>query len=291
MKNKICQIVDSSGSLPRDFIENYDIIEVPFYFKFKDTDYYRENIDYDTDNFFRHMKKYPEDIPKTSAPNPHDWLDVFEREYKDGFRDFIVTTISSKLSNSFQAASVAKNQFKDAHEDIKIEVIDSNTCATGKGAFEIWISRMIRSGRKYEDIVKKTYKIIPHINSLFVVNSLKYMNAGGRIGGATAFIGKVMNIKPLAEFVDGEVEVIKPSIGRKKSLRAMIDVALSRIDDINDTIITIQNAMSKRDADYMEKYLKRKTSEKVEVFSSNLGITVGAHSGPGAIGIGFVEKV
>lgn len=70
----------------------------------------------------------------------------------------------------------------------------------------------------------------------------------------------------------------------------MIDVVISRITDINKSIITIQNALSEKDAEYMERYLEKKANKKIEVFSSELGITVGAHSGPGAIGVGFVEE-
>ena len=115
------------------------------------------------------------------------------------------------------------------------------------------------------------------------------MKAGGRIGGATAFLGKLINIKPLCEFIDGEVHPIKAIIGRKKSLKTMIDVAISRIADINKMIIIVQNAECREDADYMCSYLREKTNNSSQIYSSNLGITVGAHSGPGAIGIGFVE--
>ena len=79
MGKTICQIVDSSGSLPRHFITSYNISEVPFYLKFENTDYYKENIDYKTTDFYKYMKNHPDDIPKTSAPNPHDWLSIFKK--------------------------------------------------------------------------------------------------------------------------------------------------------------------------------------------------------------------
>lgn len=289
MNATICQIVDSSGSLPRDFIKKHNIKEVPFYFKFGNTDYQKENIDYETTEFFKHMAEYPDDVPKTSAPNPHDWLSLFEEQYNKGIREYIVTTISSKLSSSFQSAISAKEIFKERKDDIRIEVVDSNTCACGQAALEICIAKMIDNDRGFEYIIEKIYKMIPKINSLFVVDSLKYMEAGGRIGKAAALLGKIINIKPVCEFIDGEVHVVRPSIGRKKSLRAMIDKAVSRIKDINKVIMTIQNAKSQEDSDYMRNYLCEKINNSVEIFSSGLGITVGAHSGPGAIGMGFVE--
>jgi len=235
------------------------------------------------------MEEYPDDVPKTSTPNIYDWLTIFGEQYAKGAKKYIVTTISSKLSTSFQTAISAKKIFEEKNNDVQIEVISSNTCACGQAALEIGIAKMIYSDRDYGDIIETIHKMVTNIISLFVVNSLTYMKAGGRIGGATAFMGKLINIKPVCEFINGEVHPIKAIIGRKKSLKAMIDIAVSRIIDINKMIIIIQNAKCQEDADYMCKYLRVKINNSCEIFNSNLGITVGAHSGPGAIGIGFVE--
>lgn len=289
MSRTVCQIIDSSGNLPRNILEQYNISEASFYVKFKSTDYVRENVDYETEAFFEHMEKNPNDIPNTAAPNVHDWLSILKERYAAGARKFIITTISSKLSASFQTATSAKEMFAEDFADAPVEVIDSNTCACGQAALEIWIARMIENGKNYESIVEKAREMIPRINTLFAVNSLKYMEAGGRIGSAAALLGVLINIKPVCEFVDGEVRVIRPVVGRKRSIRAMVDAAVSRIGNINRAIIVLQNAKSAQDADYMYQYLKEKTKEKIQVFSSTLGITVGAHSGPGSIGIGFVE--
>jgi len=289
MNKTICQIVDSSGSLPRDFIKQYNISEVPFYVKFESTNYYRENVEYEITEFYKHMENQPDDVPKTSAPNIHDWLTVFEEWYARGAKKYIVTTISSKLSASFQTAISAKGIFEERNNDVNIEVISSNTCACGQAALEIGIAKMIDSDRDFEDIIKTIHKMVTNISSLFVVNNLTYMKAGGRIGGATAFLGKIINIKPVCEFIDGIVHPIKMIRGRNKSLKTMIDVAVSRIIDINKMIIIIQNAQCQEDADYICNYLREKTNYCCQIFKSNLGITVGAHSGPGAIGIGFAE--
>lgn len=289
MNRTICQIVDSSGSLPRDFIEQYNIREVPFYFKFDNANYYRENVDYEVTEFYKHMEEYPDEVPKTSAPNIHDWLTVFEEQYNRGARMYIVTTISSKLSSSFQTAISAKKIFEERNNDVHIEVMSSNTCACGQAALEIGIAKMIDRDRDFGAIVETIQKMVTNISTLFVVNSLTYMKAGGRIGGATAFLGKLINIKPVCEFRDGVVHPIKAIRGRKKSLTTMIDAAVSRISDINKMIIIIQSAECQEDEDYICDYLKRKVNYGGQIFNSNLGVIVGAHSGPGTIGIGFVE--
>ncbi|TEB13303.1 DegV domain-containing protein [Pelotomaculum sp. FP] len=289
MSKTICQVVDSSGNLPREFIKQYNIIEVPFYFTFDNTNYYCENVNYTITEFYKHMVEYPDEVPKTSAPNILDWLTVFEEQYAGGAKKYIVTTISPKLSSSFQTAISAKKIFEERNKDVEIKVISSDTCACGQAALEIGIAKMIDSGIDYVDIVEIIHKMISNISTLFVVNSLTYMKAGGRIGGAAAFLGKLINIKPLCEFIDGMVHPIKAIRGRKNSLKTMIDVAVSRIIDINKMIIIIQHAECQEDADYICNYLKEKGNYSGHVFNSGLGIIVGAHSGPGTIGIGFVE--
>ncbi len=284
----ICQVVDSSGGLPRDFIQKYAISEVPFYFRFDSPGYFRENVDGDLTAFYRHMTEYPNILPKTSAPNINDWLTVFEAQYAKGVKEYIVSTISAKLSSSFQTAVLAKNLFMEKNQDAKVEVIDSNTCACGQAALEIAITRMIENGENFQQVVARAKELVTQVNTLFVVNSLKYMAAGGRIGGAAAFVGKLVQIKPVCEFVEGVVRPVKAAIGRKNSLKAMIDIAVTRITDINKMIITLQNAEFQDDADYAIGYLKKETGFSGTIYTSELGIIVGAHSGPGAIGIGFL---
>jgi DegV family protein with EDD domain len=289
MDKKICQIVDSSGCLPREIIKQYQISEVPFYFTFNQENYYRENVSCESNDFYQHMVEYPEEVPKTAAPNIEDWLATFEERYAGGAREFIVTTISSLLSSSYQNALAAKKIFKERHNDIRMRVVSSNTCACGQAALEIGIAKMLDSNKDYKDLIEVIHKMVSRISTLFVVNSLKYMKAGGRIGGATAFLGKLINIKPLCEFIDGTVHPIKAIRGRNNSLKAMVEATLARISDLNKTIIIIQNAQCQEDANFIVNYIKDKVNYTGKIFNSSLGIIVGAHSGPGTIGIGFLE--
>lgn len=286
----ICQIVDSSGGLPRDFVQKNNVNEVPFYFRFDSPDYLRENVDGNLTEFYRHMTEYPNILPKTAAPNINDWLSVLEKQYAKGAREYIISTISAKLSSSFQTAALAKDLFIEKNTDAKVEVIDSKTCACGQAALEIAINRMIRNGTSFQEVVIRAKELVAHINTLFVVNNLKYMAAGGRIGGATAFVGKLVQIKPVCEFVEGVVRPVKAVIGRKNSLKTMIDTAIARIADIDKMVIILQNAEFEDDADYAIDYLKKATGFCGVFYTSQLGVIVGAHSGPGAAGIGFVPN-
>lgn len=289
MSREICLIADSSGGLPQEIVEQHQITQVPFYFKFQNTDYYCENVDYSASEFYQHMEKAPEDVPQTAAPNVNDWLSALEERYLQGARKLMITTISSKLSSSFQTASLAKNVFLEQHEEAEVEVIDSNTCACGQASLEIAIAKMLESGKSFQEIVSRVNQTVSNVTTLFVVNNLKYMEAGGRIGGATAFLGKLAQIKPVCEFISGAVRPVKAVIGRKNSLKSMMDIAISRISDWSQLIVTVQNAEYMEDAEYAVDYLRKTASFSGKIYRSDLGVVVGAHSGPGAAGIGLVE--
>ena len=113
-----------------------------FILSLEGTDYARENVDWGVEAFYSHMEEHPNEVPQTACPNVYDWLSVFERQKEKGFKKLIVTTISSKLSGSFQTAVNAKQIFDDENGDTRLEVIDSNTCACGQAALEIGIAKM-----------------------------------------------------------------------------------------------------------------------------------------------------
>jgi DegV family protein with EDD domain len=115
------------------------------------------------------------------------------------------------------------------------------------------------------------------------------MKAGGRIGGATEFVGTLLKIKPISEFVDGVVKPIKAVRTRRKSLDKMVDIIADRIKNPKKVIISTRSAMFKEDEDYMIEKLREKLNYEGEIYSGMLGAVIGAHSGPGAIGIGFTE--
>lgn len=291
MNERIAQLVDSAGNLPRELFDKYTIKEIPLYFSFDQLHYYRENVDYSNSDFYMHMKNEPQQIPKTSAPSIYDWLKGYKDMYEKGYNKFIVTTIASKLSASYQNAVMARDIFLESIKDAKVEIFESKTCACGQAALEIKIAQMINSKKlSWEDIIKRTGQLIPNAVSLFTVQELTYMLAGGRIGGAAAMIGNLVKIRPVCEFVNGVVHPIKAVRGRKKSLDYLINTCVSRIKNIRDTVIITQDAICEDDGLFIIKELKQRLGQDILIFQSNVGTSVGSHSGPGALGVGFISN-
>lgn len=290
MKEKIAQLMDSAGNLPRDIFGRYTLREVPLYFSFDNNQYFRENIDISNKEFYLHMKKYPRQVPKTSAPNVYDWLNIIKELYDEGYNRFIVTTIASKLSASYNNAAAAFNMFQKTAQDIQVEVLDSQTCACGQAALEIKIAQMIQAGQmSWEEIVSRTKELIFKTASLFTVEELTYMKAGGRIGGAAAFLGSLIKIKPICEFINGTVHPVSVARVRKKALQYLIDICASRIGNLQESVIVAQNALCEEDEQFMVDGLKDRLGQDIQIYRSQVGTSVGSHSGPGSIGVGFVN--
>jgi DegV family protein with EDD domain len=288
--NKIAQIVDFASNLPKEISEKYNIVKIPFYITFDGEDYLVQGKDISDEEFYNKMAENPNKVPKTAAPNSEDWFKAFKEKYDKGFKEFIVTTISNELSASYQNAYIAKNDFTKKYEDSKITLIDTRTCTCGQAALEIKIAELIKKGVKsFEEISKIAKESVKKTTTIFSVKTLKYMKAGGRIGGATEFVGTLLNIKPISEFVDGVVKPIKAVRTRKKSLDKMVDIIVDRIKDPKKVVLCTRSAMFEEDENYMVEKLREKLNYEGEIYSGMLGAVIGAHSGPGAIGIGFTE--
>jgi len=287
---KIAQIVDSASNLPDEVLDKYKITKVPFYITFDGKEYLVQGKDISDEEFYNKMAEDPERVPKTAAPNSEDWIKIFEEKYNDGFKNIVVTTISNELSASYQNAYIAKNDFLKKHEDAAISLIDTRTCTCGQAALEIKIAELIKDREKsFDEISKIAEESITKTTTIFSVKTLKYMKAGGRIGGATEFVGTLLKIKPISEFVDGVVKPIKAVRTRRRSIDKMVDIIADRVKDPNKIVLCTRSAMFEEDENYMIEKLKEKLNYTGEIYSGMLGAVIGAHSGPGAIGIGFTE--
>lgn len=287
----IAQIVDSAGNLPRNTLYKYNITEVPLYFSFNDDTYYRENVDCSNEDFYLRMQENPQQAPKTCAVNTYDWLQCFNELYEKGHKSLIVTTIAGKLSATYQNAIKAREMFLAAVNNARVEIIDTQTCACGQAALEIRIAQMIHElNLSWAELLDRAQAMIPNTTSLFSVRELTYMKAGGRIGGAAAFLGNIMKIQPICEFIQGSVHPIKAVRSRPRALKSMVDICAGRIANVKNTIVVTQNALCEDDELLIVELIKNKLGPELQIFRSRVGTSVGAHSGPGAIGIGLVSE-
>ncbi len=207
---KIKVVTDSSADLSADIVKELGITVVPLYVRFGD-EIFRERVTISDDEFYKRLTEGPVH-PATIQPGPNDFLEVYQKLAKEA--DGILSVhISSKLSGTLNSAIQAKNMMTTS---IPIEIVDSKTVSAALGLVVIAAVELAGQQKDLQQVVKKTEEMTNNTHILCLLDTLKYLEKGGRIGKAKALLGTVLNIKPLLTLKEGEVVPARPSPHAKK---------------------------------------------------------------------------
>lgn len=280
---------DSSCDLPENLRQQFNIDVVPFYISFDKENYLKENIDIKIYDFYEKIVS-EKIIPKTSLPSMEDYCEYFKKHLDNGL-DILCFTICSELSGSYQSAVNAANIMLEDYPERKILVIDSRKATVAQGLLVIEASKMQKAGFSIEETFEKMEQLKHEGIIVFTIDTLEYLQKGGRIGKASALAGSLLNIKPILLLDNGILEPHSKVRGRKKSLSEILKIFNEYIkDDINKYEVAIAHAHCKDEAIELEKNLNEKYNIKLSYPIFDIGVTVGAHTGATAIGVGFVKK-
>jgi len=281
-------ISDSSCDLSESLLQQLDISLVPYYISFDTINYHKEMVDIKPQDFYKIIieKKI---YPKTSLPPIQDYIDVFEPHLKEG-KDIICMCLTSKFSGSFQSANNAKTILLETYPNRTIEVVDSILVTGSQGLLVMEAARMRDAGFSLADTIntlnhqKETGKIN------FTVDALDYLQKGGRIGKVSAFAGTLLNIKPIIVVENGELIPHSKVRGHKRAMNYIIQKTITEIGDKKEKYqLCLINASRSDDIAYLRNTL---TNYGFEIYPDTftIGITIGTHIGPTAIGICYLKK-
>lgn len=274
-------IVDSMCDVPQEYAQRYNIEIMPLTVHFAD-ETYKDGLDITMDEFYKKLADY-KDLPTTSQVTPIDFFNAFKAETSLG-NDIITITGSSEMSGTYNSAILAKK-----HMDVdSIYVIDSRSITLGGGFLAIKAARLVEEGLKTEEIVKVIEESKNRIKQLFIVDTLKYLQKGGRISVAASVLGSILNVKPIITVIDGKLEMIEKARGHKKAVSLILDMLDQNNWNLNDKVIAINHTNSQEKADALEKILRKKYDIK-EIIRGEVGGVVATHAGPGAIALYFEE--
>jgi DegV family protein with EDD domain len=219
-------------------------------------------------------------LPETAAPSPGAFLTAFAKAVEEGASAVIVVTLSSKLSGTFQSAKIAA----DAFQGIPVFVLDSEAVSMGQGVIVAALAEEALAGRSFDELVTLGQVLVTKTGVVAMLDTLDHLIKGGRVGGAKAFIGQMLSIKPLIRLRDGEVSEAGRQRTVSKALRHIADEVKAR--GSLDRIAVI-HANSPHVAALTE--LVAGISVNHPLIVASIGPTVGTHGGPGAIGIAWLE--
>ncbi|MDK2787551.1 MAG: hypothetical protein PWP07_776 [Epulopiscium sp.] len=280
---------DSSCDLPDSLLKEYNIELIPYYVSFDQTTYYKEREEITLENFY-YILRNQNVFPKTSLPSVDDYMKTFIKYIQD-HKNIICFCLTSKFSGSYQAAVNAKNILEEEYPEAKIEVINSIQATAGQGLIVLQAAKMKKAGYSMEDIIKNIEVLKETARITFFVDTLEYLEKGGRIGKVSALIGGVLNFKPLIVVKDGELNPYGKIRGRKKALRKIIEMAEEIVQNNFDSYeFCIAEGDCIEEAEALKSMLEEEWNIKIDLPFFKIGTTIGTNTGPDTIGICFIKK-
>jgi len=279
-------IADSACDLPLEYFQSNNIILVPLKVHM-DNEEFNDLVTINPKTVYDAMRNGK--APKTSQVSPQDFYETFRQLAKDK-RQGLYIAFSSELSGTYQTAVMMLEEVKAEFPEFELEIIDSKCASLGLGLAVMEVARNAANGKSLAELTEIAKFQCSHMEHLFTVADLEYLARGGRISKSSAFIGGLLNIKPLLNVEDGKLIPLEKFRGKKKLMRAVIETMKERGNQLNEQIIGISHGDDLEEA--MEyKALIEETFQPKSVFISSVGATIGAHSGPGTIAIFFLSKL
>ena len=272
-------VTDSTADLPPGLAEKLGIVVVPLCVKFG-TDVYRDGVDLQADEFYRRLVSSPS-LPATSVPPPGVFVEAFTRASKGG-NSVLSIHLSSKLSGTFECARLASGDLRDA----RVEVVDSETVSMGLGLIVIKAAEEARAGGSLDEVMLSVRNSMNRCHVIGALDTLEYLQKGGRIGRAAAFLGNVLNVKPLLSVRDGEVHPLERVRTRRRALDRICELALE-LQPFDE--VAVLNSAAAEEADRVASCLAG-VFPPVLIHRSSFGPVLGTYVGPGAVGIAVLQK-
>lgn len=269
-------ISDSTSDLPEDLVKELDITVLPLRILFGDEEF-RDGLDLTNSEFYDKLAK-SRILPTTAQIGPGEFLEEFSKHLNNG-DEVIGIFISSKLSGTCGSAMIAKEMLSSDN----IRIIDSLNVTFGLGLLVIEAARMVKRGKKAEEIVCKIEEVKNKVCFYGIINNLEYLKRGGRLSSAGAFAGNLFGIKPLITVKDGEVAVIGNARGQKKAIAWVMEDIKKKKMSLNNKLICIGYNLPPEDLVSFQEALFRAYTPN-EVIVMKIGAVVGTHAGPSCVG-------
>lgn len=225
----------------------------------------------------------------TMASNPAVILEKFEEYAKQG-KDILHISFSSALSSGYNNIVNGANEIMKNYPEMKIIVIDTLSASLGEGIMIRKAVEMKKEGKSLEETADWINEHCPHLNIQFTVDDLNFLYRGGRLSRSSAILGTVINIKPILYFdKEGKLVALDKVRGRKKALTTLVDNMEARLGEFRDKQVFIGIVHGDCEAD--AKYIANVITERfgyTDIVIRPIGPSIGAHSGPGAVGIIFL---
>lgn len=281
MKKIAVAVLSTSGM---DYLKEKERIEIVRLTVFFDGKEYVDHTDIKSDVFYEMMLEKPNADIHTSQVSTGKFQEVYEKIRDQGFTDLIVVSISSKLSGTYQGALLAK----DLVGGIRIEVVDSKSVSFGEFVLARKALEMIDAKQDVDTIVDALHQLRERIQIYVLVDTLKYLVKNGRLSAAAGLIGTLLKIKPLLKIMeDGSLKPYEKIRTTTKAQKRLLEIVLSETENKNVEFFIAYTTNKEKAEEIKNEVLAQRPNAKFTLIP--LTPVVGAHAGPGTLGLGYFE--
>ncbi|MHC0037871.1 DegV family protein [Pseudoneobacillus sp. C159] len=278
---KTAIVTDSTAYIPKEVLERFHIHMIPLSVIFG-TETYQEEKEISAADFFEEVKT--KELPTTSQPSVGEFVQLYQK-LADNYDAVISIHLSSGISGTFQGAVTSA----DMVEGIKVYPFDSQISCMVQGFYVLEAAEMALSGRSPEEILARLEEMRQSVNAYFMVDDLVHLKRGGRLSGAQAFIGSMLQVKPLLHFVNKKIEPFEKIRTRKKAMKRVGELLGEAVKGGEPYRAVIIHANRESDAIEWKAELQEEFPN-VDFMISYFGAVIGTHLGEGSMGLGWVKK-
>ncbi len=277
---------ESNSDMPVEFLQENGVVVIPHYYSV-DEEVYGDGKEMTVREFYDAMRAQKK--AATMASNPAVILEKFTEIAKSG-RDILHISFSSALSGGYSNIVAGAREVMDENPGMNIRVVDTLSVSMAEGILMKAALDMRAEGKSMEEAADAVEALVPHLCVQFTVDDLNHLYRGGRLSKTTAIFGTLANIKPILYIDDaGKLVALDKTRGRKKSLNLLVKNMSERLGSFKDKqkFIGVVHGDCREDADYVADLIRSELGYE-NIIIQPVGPSIGAHSGPGAVGVLFL---
>lgn len=283
-------IADSTCDLSEEILEQYDIQLASLKITIEDK-VYRDRVDITPDEFYEQIENYSEP-PTTGMPSPAEFTELMKKAVDEGYKEILCICMSSGTSGSYQSAELGKKYFheNETYKEVPVYVVDSKSMSHGSGWLILKSARLREQGATFQELIdfNESYKL--NVKHFLSVDDLDHLIRSGRLSNASAFIGKILRLKPIMSMKDGKGAIVAKERGRKRVLEHYVSAFNKRVDEELTDFIIIGYTSDINYAKNLKGKIEKETAFHGEIFVMQMGVAVGTHVGLGGLALYFIEK-
>ena len=278
--SRIRVVTDTTAVLPQEYLQAHHVENVPQIILFGEESF-QEDYELSYADFIRRLRSF-DGLPKTAAPPPGLLVEAYRRQLAEA--DTVLSLHpSTDVSGTVRSALTAK---EESFPDADIRVLDTRTIAGNLASMVMAAVEWAERGVQADQIMRRLQDMIPRGRVYFLVSTLEYLHKGGRIGGASALVGSVLQIKPILQLQDGHVEPLEKIRTHNHALERLKEMVIAQCPRSPEARLSVMNADEVEAAQRLARVFEAGLGlEHVPVY--NMGASITTHGGPGILAVGF----